>query len=75
MDPLHSERRVIEAAEELARSLGSSDIHTVAAVAMDVTGTIHPTPWLPCPVKDGRATDPFPSRQPRSVRPDPFRSR
>lgn len=36
-----SERRVIEAAERLAASLGSDQNHTVAAAAMDTSGRIH----------------------------------
>ncbi|GAB7109710.1 hypothetical protein JCM4814A_80250 [Streptomyces phaeofaciens JCM 4814] len=36
-----SERRVIEAAERLAASLGSDPNHTVAAAAMDTVGRIH----------------------------------
>lgn len=41
MEPLESERRVIEAAENLARTLGSDTNHTVAAAAMDTNGRIH----------------------------------
>jgi cytidine deaminase len=41
MEPLDMERRVIEAAEVLARSLGNDPNHTVAAVAMDTNGRIH----------------------------------
>ncbi|WP_159733384.1 hypothetical protein [Arthrobacter sp. 9V] len=41
MEPLRAERRVIDAAEALARSLGDNDNHTVAAAAMDVDGRIH----------------------------------
>jgi cytidine deaminase len=41
MEPLESERRVIEAAESLARALGSDANHTVAAAAMDTNGRIH----------------------------------
>ncbi|WP_457962509.1 hypothetical protein M1E17_13230 [Arthrobacter sp. D1-29] len=41
MEPLEMERRVIEAAEVLARSLGSNPNHTVAAAAMDTNGRIH----------------------------------
>lgn len=41
MKPLDMERRVIEAAEALARSLGSNPNHTVAAAAMDTNGQIH----------------------------------
>lgn len=41
MDPLDSERRVIAAAEDLARSLRGDANHTVAAAAMGVDGTIH----------------------------------
>lgn len=41
MQPLESERRVIEAAEQLASTLGSNPDHTVAAAAMDTTGRIH----------------------------------
>lgn len=33
--------RVIDAAEALARTLGESDNHTVAAAAMDIDGNIH----------------------------------
>lgn len=36
-----SERRVIDAAERLAATLGSDPNHTVAAAAMDTAGTIH----------------------------------
>ncbi|OIK06381.1 ASCH domain-containing protein [Streptomyces monashensis] len=36
-----SERRVIEAAERLAATLGSDPNHTVAAAAMDTAGRIH----------------------------------
>ncbi|MER6677282.1 ASCH domain-containing protein [Streptomyces sp. NPDC000983] len=36
-----SERRVIEAAERLATTLGSDPNHTVAAAAMDTAGRIH----------------------------------
>ncbi|MGP9501290.1 ASCH domain-containing protein [Specibacter sp. AOP5-B1-6] len=41
MDPLESELRVIQAAEELAATLGSDENHTVAAAAMDTQGVIH----------------------------------
>lgn len=41
MQPLDAERRVIEAAEALARTLGDDDNHTVAAAAIDVDGRIH----------------------------------
>ena len=41
MEPLESERRVIEAAENLARTLGSETNHSVAAAAMDTHGRIH----------------------------------
>ena len=41
MDPFSSERRVIEAAEALARTLGDDPNHTVAAVALDSRGRIH----------------------------------
>ncbi|MBT2534139.1 ASCH domain-containing protein [Arthrobacter sp. ISL-48] len=41
MEPLDMERRVIEAAEALARSLGNDPNHTVAAAAMDTNGRIH----------------------------------
>lgn len=41
MEPLESERRVIEAAESLARTLGRDANHTVAAAAMDTNGRIH----------------------------------
>lgn len=41
MDPLDTERRVIEAAEARARSLGDDPNHTVAAAAMDTSGAIH----------------------------------
>ncbi|BCW35129.1 hypothetical protein StoSoilA2_11850 [Arthrobacter sp. StoSoilA2] len=41
IQPLDMERRVIEAAEVLARSLGSDPNHTVAAAAMDTNGRIH----------------------------------
>ena len=41
MEPLSSERRVIEAAETLARTLGDDPNHTVAAAVLDVHGGIH----------------------------------
>ncbi|POH73272.1 ASCH domain-containing protein [Arthrobacter glacialis] len=41
MDPFESELRVIEAAEELAATLGADKNHTVAAAAMDTNGVIH----------------------------------
>lgn len=41
MEPLSMERRVIEAAETLARSLGNDPNHTVAAAALDTNGQIH----------------------------------
>lgn len=41
MEPLSSEYRVIEAAEELARTLGHDPNHTVAAATLDTTGRIH----------------------------------
>ncbi|GAB3264557.1 ASCH domain-containing protein [Arthrobacter pigmenti] len=41
MEPLESERRVISAAESLARTLGDNPNHTVAAAAMDTRGNIH----------------------------------
>ncbi|NUP74846.1 MAG: hypothetical protein HOQ07_09410 [Sinomonas sp.] len=41
MKPLLSERRVIDAAEAMARSLGDDPNHTVAAAAMDTRGRIH----------------------------------
>lgn len=41
MNPSESELRVIEAAEELAATLGADMNHTVAAAAMDVGGVIH----------------------------------
>jgi len=41
VEPLEAERRVIHAAETLARSLGENDNHTVAAAVMDVDGRIH----------------------------------
>jgi cytidine deaminase len=41
MEPLSMERRVIEAAEVLARSLGNNPNHTVAAAALDTNGRIH----------------------------------
>ena len=41
MEPLESERRVIEAAESLARTLGSDANHSVAAAAMDTYGRIY----------------------------------
>lgn len=41
MDPFESELRVIEAAEELAATLGGDKNHTVAAAAMDTNGVIH----------------------------------
>lgn len=41
MEPLESERRVISAAESLARTLGGDPNHTVAAAVMDTRGNIH----------------------------------
>ncbi|TVU63946.1 hypothetical protein FQP90_08100 [Paenarthrobacter nitroguajacolicus] len=41
MEPLKSERRVIEAAEALAKTLGRDTNHTVAAAAMDTNGRIY----------------------------------
>lgn len=41
MDLFESELRVIEAAEELAATLGADKNHTVAAAAMDTNGVIH----------------------------------
>ena len=41
MEPLSMERHVIEAAETLARSLGSDPNHSVAAAALDTNGRIH----------------------------------
>lgn len=41
MNPFESELRVIEAAEELASTLGADKNHTVAAAAMDTNGVIH----------------------------------
>ncbi len=41
MELLKSERRVIEVATELAKTLGSDINHTVAAAAMDTNGGIH----------------------------------
>ena len=41
VEPLRAERRVIDAAEALARSLGDNDNHTVAAAVMDVDGHIY----------------------------------
>lgn len=41
MEPNHSEKRVIAAAEEMARTLGEDPNHTVASAAMDTRGTIH----------------------------------
>lgn len=41
MDLFQSERRVIEAAESLAASLGDDPNHTVAAAAMDIQGNIY----------------------------------
>ena len=41
MKPFASEMSVIEAAEELAARLGSDPNHTVAAAAMDASGTVH----------------------------------
>ena len=41
MDLFDSELRVIAAAEEHARGLGTDENHTVAAAAMDTTGAIH----------------------------------
>ncbi|WP_367575206.1 ASCH domain-containing protein [Streptomyces griseoaurantiacus] len=41
MQLFDSERRVIEAAERLAATLGSDSNHTVAAAAMDTAGRIH----------------------------------
>jgi cytidine deaminase len=41
MDLFDSERRVVDAAERLAATLGEDPDHTVAAAAMDTTGRIH----------------------------------
>lgn len=41
MEPLEAERRVIDSAEALARTLGDNDNHTVAAAVMDIDGNIH----------------------------------
>ena len=41
MQPLDDERRMIDAAIELAGTLGSDDNHTVAAAVLDVSGRIH----------------------------------
>lgn len=41
MDLLEVERRTIESAEALARSLGDNAVHTVAAAALDTQGRIH----------------------------------
>ncbi|WP_245554955.1 cytidine deaminase [Nesterenkonia alba] len=41
MEPSPSEQRVIDTAEELARTLGSDPHHTVASAAMDTSGRIH----------------------------------
>lgn len=41
MEPMDSERRVIEAAELLAQTLGNNPNHTVSAAAMDTHGQIH----------------------------------
>jgi cytidine deaminase len=41
VEPLESERRVIAAAESLARTLGGDPNHTTAAAAMDTRGRIH----------------------------------
>lgn len=41
MEPLDSERRVIEAAEARARLLGGDPNHTVAAAVMNAAGRIH----------------------------------
>lgn len=41
MDPLEAERRTIESAEALARTLGDNPVHTVAAAALDTAGRIH----------------------------------
>jgi cytidine deaminase len=41
VEPLRADRRVIDAAEALARSLGDNDNHTVAAAVMDVDGRIY----------------------------------
>ncbi|WP_150460034.1 ASCH domain-containing protein [Nesterenkonia ebinurensis] len=41
MEPNASERRVIETAETLARTLGDDENHTVASAAMDTSGRIH----------------------------------
>ena len=56
MDPFSSERRVIEAAEALARTLGADPNHTVAAAALDSRGRIHTAVTVyhftggPCPL-------------------------
>ncbi len=41
MNPSPTERRVIDAAEALARTLGENPHHTVAAAALDADGRIH----------------------------------
>lgn len=41
MDLFESERRVVDATEQLAARLGDDANHTVAAAAMDAAGTIH----------------------------------
>lgn len=41
VEPSPSEVRVIEAAESIARALGSDPNHTMAAAVMDATGRIH----------------------------------
>lgn len=41
VQPIEDEQRVIDAAETLARRLGESDNHTVAAAIMDIDGHIH----------------------------------
>lgn len=41
MDLLPAERRTIESAEALARTLGDNPVHTVAAAALDTEGRIH----------------------------------
>lgn len=41
MEPLEAERRVIGAAEALARTLGENDNHTIAGAVMDIDRNIH----------------------------------
>lgn len=41
MEPIEDEQKVIDVAEALARTLGESENHTVAAAVMDIDGGIH----------------------------------